>query len=162
MGFDLNNIAAAKDPLDWDFTKSLGDGVLGTIPEPSRDAVDAFKGHAKRILEDEGIDLSRFAPIAALGENPAPGEIIAAVAAVMPELEGDTLEKLQSAQLEAVIELCEAAGEGAPTREQIEALPARYQEAFVGWLSGKFADPTRLTPASPPSLATANGASATT
>lgn len=97
--------------LDWDFTAHLGKDAKGTIPEPTQSAVEKFNRASKDI-------------------NPG------GLAALM-DMESDEAEATAVLFKDAIAELTQ----GEPSREMLDALPARVLTAFTGWIYGEFANP---------------------
>lgn len=154
MGFDAGKAVIA---LDYDFsTVKVADEsaaeilkeAKGTIPEPSQDALEAFQERLRSRIVDGGLE-----EIAALGDDPSTADVVSAISG-LPE---GALGEMMNDTLDAVADLCA----GSPTREQINVLPARIRLAFIGWLTESLVGPTQPTPATTPSLATANGAGPT-
>jgi hypothetical protein len=151
MGFDAGKSVQA---LDFDFTtiqvaddatREILKDAKGTIPEPTQDALDRFTAHVRELATDPEI-----AALVALGDNPDPAAVVAAIGE-MPE---EKLLGVTEGMLSVIIDVCS----GTPSEEQIRALPPRVRNAFVGWVSGELVGPTGPTPASGRSLVTANGA----
>jgi hypothetical protein len=127
-GFDAGQAIPA---LDFDFTTLKGpDGKpyegKGTIPEPPQELIDEVMDELRQLVASLGID-----PEILMSNDPA--KVVSALAGAGEE----ALERISSAQLDVITKLCQ----GTPTREQIEALPARPRQAFYGWLLGQFANP---------------------
>lgn len=133
MGFDAGK---AVDALDYDFTAYVDD-AKGTIPEPRQAQVDAL------------FDALREVVVASGAEAGATPEAIISGLAGLPE---DVVKAQSEAMLDALAAFCQ----GTPSREEIEALPVRPLQAFVGWLVGQLEDPGKGATQRAP--ATANGA----
>lgn len=140
MGFDS---AKAVSPLDFDFTAH--GGPKGTIPEPTQEALDAFYERGRAIIAGAGIE-----DIARLSDDSSEAEIIG----VLAKLDMESFQSLQGDLAVAVGELCQ----GTPSTEEIQALPVRVRQAFIGWVFGEIADPTFARAATSSSQATPNGA----
>lgn len=113
MGFDLSKQVRA---LDY----NLGNGVRGTVPEPSRKAVNRFNTRIADNLSVIGKD------------RPMPGDT-EAIARLYSELTEDDLNAISEENLDAVAEVCD----GSPSREELDAMGHRGFHAFLGWLSGE-------------------------
>lgn len=137
MGFDA---ADSVDPLDWSFAPYVD--ASGTVPEPTHEMVENLFAAIRGLAVAAGI---------------APGasrrEAIEAFAAIPEKVQ----RKQTKATMDALIGFCQ----GSPSREQIEALPYRPLNAFVGWLVGQFAGDAGKG-ATEPSRATPNGAAPVT
>jgi hypothetical protein len=134
MPFDAAKVA---EPLDFDFSAFEDkDGKplpKGTIPEPSKDAVQSYFKNARKEAQDAGIDATDV-----IDTTTEEGKV--ALAKVFADAEREhpgAMEKLDKAQLEGVAKLCG----GTPTKEEIAALPYRQQRAFFGWLMGELSNP---------------------
>ena len=117
------NAGKAVPKLDWDFTDFAGPDDKGTIPEPSDDALDAFRD---RLRDVYGAD---FDPTDE-----------AAVAQRMREIDA---EAASLEVLDATAELCQEC----PSTDQLRALPPRVRAAFLGWLLQSITNPTGTAPA---------------
>lgn len=130
--------AEAVDPLDYDFSAVKGDDgkplSKGTIAEPSREALDAFWEGRRHILEEAGIDLGEIESV-----NPLEPEGRVALTRAFASIPEERRKAMAPAQIENVARLCE----GTPSKDEIEALPGRIQDAFIGWLMGMLSNPTR-------------------
>lgn len=127
-GFDAST---AVEALDYDFT-SVG-GEKGTIAEPSPKQVEDALERIRKAATEGGIDLASL-------DDDSPGAILR-VLADAPE---GALTKITQEVSDAAVELCG----GKPSKEEVDALPYRVQQAFVGWLLGQFSDPQRQNGAS--------------
>jgi hypothetical protein len=107
------NAAEVVPDLDYDLTKFAGPKAKGTIPEPSREAIEKFEKAIKSHLPDG--DTSK------LGEM-SEEEMAAAEAGILATL----------------AELCS----NQPTRAQLKKLPNRHLIAFIGWLVGMLRGPS--------------------
>lgn len=117
--------STAVEVITFDFTK-YGGGA-GEIPEPTDEVLDNFfqglsitMGNLKESVKDmKDLDATD------------PESVQAALSAVQ---EGDTMQKV-SADLNVLI-----AGltQGSPSEEDIQRLPFRVKQAFLGWLTGQF------------------------
>ena len=112
MGFDLSKQVKA---LDY----NLGDGVRGTVPEPSPKSVNRYQSRMRENVKATGrdVDISNMEDLLK----------------VLGSLTEDDMNAIYEDNLDAVAELCD----GAPTRDQLAELPHRAFQAFVGWLSGE-------------------------
>ena len=115
MGFDA---ASAVEPLDFDFHPYAD--AKGTVPEPSQEQVE-------RLFEA----IRGLAVAAGIQPGASREEAIAAFAAIPEEVQKEQARHT----LDALVEFCQ----GSPSREQIEQLPYRPLNAFIGWLVGHFA-----------------------
>jgi hypothetical protein len=116
MGFNAEKVV---DPLDYDLT-AVG-GPKGRVPEPSDKVVFALQEDLRSGLTAQGIDISDLTDM---------GRIAKQITALEPEQQTQYLES----QLAAVARFCG----GSPTLEQLQELPYRIRNAFVGWLVGEF------------------------
>lgn len=134
MGFDA---AEAVAPLDYDFSAyTNGDGKplsKGTIAEPSREQLDAFWQGRRQVLADAGIDLAELE-----GFDPLDPDSRAALAKKFASIPDEKRKAMAPAQLKHVSAVCS----GTPSEKEIEALPGRVQDAFIGWLMGMLSNPT--------------------
>jgi hypothetical protein len=122
--------AEAVAALDYDFGEY---GPSGTVPEPSREQLDAFWDGRRKILEDAGIDLSMLESLDPL--DPESRVELTKAFASIPE---EKRKAMAPAQIENVAKLCA----GSPSEEELKLLPGRYQDAFFGWLMGMLSNPT--------------------
>ena len=123
MGF---NAGQAVSALDYDFTDFV-EGAKGTIPEPTQDELDAFMDALGEIADVEVPD----------GEKADAAEIASAVSEALSD-EG-LLKQFWPKVLDALEPICK----GTPSREQVEALPARIRLAFFDWFTSELTDPTK-------------------
>lgn len=123
--------AEAVDPLEFDFGEW---GPTGRIPEPSREQLDAFWEGRRRLLENAGIDLAELESLDPL--DPQSRIALTKAFASIPE---DKRKAMVPAQIDNVAALCQ----GEPSKDALEALPGRIQDAFFGWLMGMLSGPTR-------------------
>lgn len=136
MAFDA---ADQVEPMDYNFDTiakaypgryPLLEGVSGTVPEPSDEAVQHLQHRlttATKGLIPDGIDTTdRTALALALREMP---------------------EGLFRDAEESVIDALAELTAGSPTREQIAALPFRIRRNFVRWLQKELMDPESSTAA---------------
>lgn len=132
MGFHVDQ---EVEPLDYDFGQF---GGKGTVPEPTHDQVEQLFKAIRGLVVAAGVD-----------PGASREQVIQAFAAI-PE---DEQKRQADATMEALIDFCQ----GSPSREEIESLPYRPLNAFLGWLVGQFAgEPGKG--ATQPSRATPNGA----
>jgi hypothetical protein len=129
------------EPLDYNFDTIAKrypgrypelEGVTGTVPEPSDDAVQTFQ----RRLTAATVDLL---PVIDMDDR-------VAVAKALRDMPEETFAKADQTIIDAVGELCA----GSPTREQIAALPFRLRRKFVAWLQRELMNPESLTAATRP------------
>lgn len=130
MAFDADSEVI---PLDYNFATlakrypgryPVLEGVEGTVPEPSDEAVQAFQqalARATRELLPRDID----------EDDPK------AVAKAMRSMPEDTWAKVDVKIIDALAELTA----GSPTREQIAALPFRLRRKFITWVQKELMDP---------------------
>jgi hypothetical protein len=140
MGFDASN---AVEALDWDFAPHVQ--ASGTVPEPSDRILRGFQAAMTRNLTDLGVDRAQLG---------SPQQLVAALA----DVDEKKLEKAADKVNKALADLCQ----GSPSLEQLEQLPPRVRNAFMGWLTGLLfgtgENPTLPSPVTSRSLATVNGA----
>lgn len=132
MGF---HVEQEVEPLDYDFAQF---GGSGTIPEPSHEQVEQLFKAIRGLVVAAGVD-----------PGASRQQVIEAFAAI-PE---DEQKRQADATMEALIDFCQ----GSPSRDEIEALPYRPLNAFLGWLIGQFAGDLGKADTQP-SRATPNGA----
>lgn len=113
MGFDLSKQVKA---LDFNF----GDGVRGTVPEPSPKSVNRFQTRMQENIRAIGRDV---------GDMSDPENLVR----VLSSLTEDDLNAIYDENLDAVAELCD----GSPTRDQLADLSFRGFQAFLGWITGE-------------------------
>lgn len=130
MSFNAGEVVA-NDDLDFDFA-DVG-GPKGTVPEPTRDRLDAYWASVREGMEVAGLDQERMLEAEKLGGADTP-EGRAALVAIMAEATPEKLSEMTRGRIQAIADLCA----GQPSREEIDALPYRVQEAFFGWLLEKF------------------------
>jgi hypothetical protein len=126
--FDSSSIGGE---LDFDFTK--WGGKAGTVPEPSRPAVNKLM---KKIQSD-------FKKLGMVGEeddeSTTPGEI----ADRMNKIDDEELfETMANNITDAVAELCG----GTPSLKELQALPYRPFMGFFGFLVGNLMNPEASKP----------------
>lgn len=126
-GFNSGKAVPVSD-LAYDFTAH--GGGEGTIPEPSAEIVQAYFKEVRGAMKGAGIELGDLA-----AGNTAEGRL--AIARALGAADEDKLKEMEAQQLDAVVGLCG----GTPSKEEIEKLPARVQQAFFGWLVAKFSRP---------------------
>jgi len=138
MSFDAGS---EVEPLDYNFDTIAKrypgrypelEGVIGTVPEPSDDAVQTFQ----RRLTAATVDLL---PVLDLDDR-------VAVAKALRDMPEETFAKADQVIIDAVGELCA----GSPTRDQVAALPFRLRRKFVAWLQRELMNPESLTAATRP------------
>lgn len=115
MGFDASS---AVEPLDYSFAPYSD--AQGTIEEPTQQQVE-------RLFEA----IRGLAVAAGIQPGASREEAIAAFAAIPEEVQKEQAQHT----LDALVDFCQ----GNPSREDIEALPYRPLNAFIGWLVGHFA-----------------------
>lgn len=118
------NVTDSVDELTYNFKPFVD--AEGTIPEPSSKQLSAFQS---RLLE--------LVPVT------ADGKIDTAELVNRTKAEDEGSEKLTHELYLAIATLCS----NSPNVEQLEALPFRAQQAFVGWIMGTFANPEASAPA---------------
>lgn len=114
----------AFEPLAYDFAPYGGSGVT---PEPSQGLMDALVPRIRAIAQEVGVDPARAAGL-------SPQELAEQVAGSNE----DNFARLNEQMLDVFADLCQ----GHPSREEIEALPFRVQQAFMGWLLRELTDPS--------------------
>lgn len=118
MGFVLED---QVEPLDYDLGKY---GGKGTIPEPSDADIEKVQKAFLSVAKDLGVEV---------GEKMTP-ETMARVADKLGDDVNETMKAANARVYGAIAELCK----GKPTLKEIEALPVRVRNAFIGWLMGQF------------------------
>lgn len=122
--------AVPADDLAYDLAPY---GPSGTVPEPSRDQLDAYWEANRAIYENAGVDLSKVESV-----DPQSQEGRAALTEAFADIPRDKRKAITPERIAAMAELCQ----GHPSAEEIKALPFRHQEAFMGWLMGVFSNPS--------------------
>ena len=117
MGFVARD---AVEPLDYDFRDEDGVGPHGTIPEPTSEQIEKLFNAVRGIAVAAGVQ-----------PGASRDEAIQAFAGI-PE---EDQKRHSDAVLDALADFCQ----GSPTRAEIDALPHRPRNAFLGWLVGQFA-----------------------
>jgi hypothetical protein len=135
----FNASTAALEPLDFDFTEfKHSDGSScegkGTVPEPSQDLLDEVFEDLRTLMASAGLEVFED------------GDTSAEVVKALNDAPDNVMKAISGGMLETVAKLTQ----GEPTREQLEALPARPRGAFYGWLLGQFGDPQRSKAATAP------------
>lgn len=118
--------------IDYDFTK--WGGPKGTVPEPTRAAVNKMMKDVTKAFKDAG-----------LGPETAEGEVLSPeqVADTMNKVEDDEMfEKLTEVLLDVLAEVCG----GSPSKEALAALPYRPFQGFFGYLIGNLTNPEASAP----------------
>lgn len=118
-------LADQVEPLAYDFGAY---GPSGVTPEPSQGGLTRFLTQIKDLAQVAGVDAADL-------QDAAPAE----VARVLDSLDEHKLEETNGQMVDALADLCQ----GHPTRDEIQALPARIQQAWTGWLMGQLTDPTK-------------------
>lgn len=95
-----------------DWNFSAHGGPKGTIPEPTQSAVEKF--------------------------NRTTGDILPGGLKALLEMEPEEQETASALFKDAIAELAQ----NQPSREELDALPARVLTAFTGWLYGSIANPS--------------------
>lgn len=121
MGF---NAGRAVSPLDYDFSAYV-EGAKGTIPEPTQDELEVFLDALGTIAESEQ------------SEERSDAETLDTIRQALSD--DGLVKQFWPKVLDALDPICK----GTPSRDQIEALPARVRFAFFDWLSSEFVDPTK-------------------
>ena len=133
MGFSAES---AVEPLDYDLRPYVD--AQGTVPEPTHEQVQALFKALRELVVAAGVD-----------PGASRDEVIQAFADIPEEQQ-----KAQSdATMQAIVDFCQ----GSPSKQEIEALPYRPLNAFLGWLVGQFAGELGKADTQP-SRALANGA----
>lgn len=129
MGFDAGEI----DVLDYDFSKFVP-GVMGVTPEPSKAKIQEFQRAVKAATKDLLIENARQAE----GRDPNAPLTAAELATAL----SDENDAEQMKVLDAVIEAVGAVCSNQPSAAEIQALPWRIQQHFLGYIMGKFSGKT--------------------
>jgi hypothetical protein len=103
--------------LGYDFSPYGGEGI---IPEPSAEQIKSFRRAFAQLVQSSADSANKQAP-----ED--------MIKAAIELLNKDTSE-LDTKILMAVAEVCS----GKPSFDELDALPYRAQNAFVGWCVGTF------------------------
>ncbi|WP_027947219.1 hypothetical protein [Amycolatopsis taiwanensis] len=122
MGFVLSEHAA---PLDYDF----GNGVKGTVPEPSSKAVNKFLARLRLSVRAAGVEIDDTASSVELSRV----------------MQGLTAEQMDAVTDESTDAICEVT-QNHPTREDLDAAGHRPRQAFLGWLLGELTRPEGAKP----------------
>jgi len=113
------------EPLEWNFEKYGGGS--GVIPEPTDRQFAQFQKSIKSLLESSGMmPLAR----AAAGGNINPADALK----LMSEMPEGGLDKLN----DQMVEIISVFTSNCPSAEQINRLPMRVRQAFMGWVMGQF------------------------
>lgn len=124
--------AEAVEKLDYDFT-DLGkpelDGVKGTTPEPSSAQVRHMRWRIQQITQAASADQDDLSQR-------------------LSEMSEDEFAERDEELIAAIAEVTS----GQPTREEIDLLPHRVQQAYIGWLLGQLTDPEPKAAGTKPSL----------
>lgn len=123
MGFKLDEHVS---PLDYDF----GDGVAGTVPEPSTHAVNRFFARLRNSVKAAGVELA---------DDNDRDELVR----VMRDLTEEQTNKVADETSDALCELTQ----NHPTRQQLDEVGHRAHQAFLGWLVGELSNPEGSRPA---------------
>jgi hypothetical protein len=137
LGFKASEAVAA---LVWDLRPFAE--LHGVAPEPSQAALDAYEDAMMATFSDSDLDL----PV-----NSSEQDIEQALeASILARFEGQSLVEARPAlrELHADIrkrrmEAASAVCGGSPTVKELEALPARPRELFLGWVASWAVDPTQ-------------------
>jgi hypothetical protein len=113
--------------LEWNF----GGGVRGITPEPSNHAVNTFQDAMANNLEAIGRP--------AISDRTDMNEIRKAYA----DLSVDEMDQLHEWSLDALVTLCQ----GSPSREQLDDIGHRGQQAFLGFIQEELVNPEGVRPA---------------
>lgn len=133
------------DDLSFDFSSTSNpDGAKGTIPDPSAKQINTFQKKLRAISKEirrtlGKLDKDTDPDKAGAEEEASDTEVLAAAL----ESADDALVGAQDAIVAAVAGVCG----GHPTLAEIQALPYRAQQAFIGWVTGTFLDPQPSKPA---------------
>lgn len=130
MGFTAEGAIA---PLDFDFRPFVD--AHGVTPEPSAEQLRRFRYQLREVS----------------------GAATEGAKDVAERLAGMSEEEF-AARDEEFLDALAGVTSGAPSREQIAALPARYQQAYTGSLIGDLFNPEASSAATKPSLRAVGGA----
>lgn len=121
------NAATAVEAMDYDFT-AFG-GKAGTIPEPTSDQIQAFM----KAIADTAASYRTLAKDteAKVEDGMSDEEVIALVTA-----DSDLQDKAKALG-DNVSDAITAVTSGEITREDIDRLPWRIQQAFAAWLASE-------------------------
>lgn len=108
MSFTADEVVPAET---WNFRPHVD--ADGPLAEPTRERLEEFQRAIVELVEEDRVARE------AAGDTPRPYTE-----------RYDFGEKLEARARDLVIGVCQ----GSPSREQVEALPARVQSAFVGWV----------------------------
>lgn len=117
MGFVA---ADAVQPLEFDLAPY---GPKGCVPEPSDKQLIGFQRAMQKSLANRGIEVDTSNPAAAMQ--------------AIARLDVEDQTQFLDDQLLEFAELCG----GQPSLEELQGLPIRIRNAFLGWLMGQFNDP---------------------
>lgn len=134
--------AEAVDALDFDLSPY---GPKGTIPEPSREQVDEWFERNLGIDREMGLDADALREEIAEAEDP--GDVAMIYGRALARISESERREAARKRIPVMAALC---GD-ALTEEDIRSLPFRHQEAFFGWLTGMFRNPTSSPNGSGPS-----------
>jgi hypothetical protein len=120
------NAATVVEALDWTFEPFVP-GARGQIQEPTDDQIDAYL----KSLKDLTASVRDKVPDVPDGADPV--DLMAAI----DDLDATVVRELT----EKMAEICAALCSGAPSQEQILALPPRRRTMFYGWLQQEVMSP---------------------
>jgi hypothetical protein len=116
------------DTLTFDFTR-YAKGAKGVIPEPTTEKLRAFQKGLKAVIRES---------LKNTKEPPANETQLESMKRIIGADDTDELAVMVEARtFELISDLCS----GTPSVEQLQKIPYRVQQAFVGWLTGIFLNP---------------------
>lgn len=146
--FDANYV----EPMEYDFTGIRGQGKgrpyctgKGYVTEPTKGDLEAYQEKVQRIFREA----LRQAPTV---ENPS----IEETRAMMEQADNDEGARLLEELYEITVDICD----GSPSKDELDELPARYQQGFCIWLAQELTSPKYQTGDS--NRQAANGVGSTT
>jgi hypothetical protein len=133
MGFDAGTIV---DALEWDFTK-YGAGS-GTAPEPTDQMIERFKRKFFHIAKGTSAQAAKQLQLLSEEEAETPKTLTDAIA-TLDTVRGDNAAEAELRK--ALIQICAEVCSNEPRVDQLDKLPHRPLQAFVGWLLGELVAP---------------------
>jgi hypothetical protein len=116
------------DTLTFDFTRYAKE-AKGVIPEPTAEKLRAFQKGLKAVIRES---------LKNTKEPPANETQLESMKRIIGADDTDELAVMVEARtFELISDLCS----GTPSVEQLQKIPYRVQQAFVGWLTGIFLNP---------------------
>jgi hypothetical protein len=116
------------DTLTFDFTRYAKE-AKGVIPEPTTEKLRAFQKGLKAVIRES---------LKNTKEPPANETQLESMKRIIGADDTDELAVMVEARtFELISDLCS----GTPSVEQLQKIPYRVQQAFVGWLTGIFLNP---------------------